>query len=136
VARLYDRWHGIETDKRNLNVRYDPTEPKYIRWTFRNLLINPAEYSFVDFGSGKGWVLIAAAERPFLQVIGVEFSKDLHEAAVANISLSQANQVQKCNVSLHGRHAIFDPGNTLRSFFLPPVPGRDHGSRLRTSKPR
>ena len=85
VATAYDQWHGIETGKRNLRVRYDPTEPKYIRWAFRNLPINPTEYSFVDFGSGKGRVLVAAAERPFAQVIGVEYQKELHEAALKNI---------------------------------------------------
>jgi SAM-dependent methyltransferase len=84
-ARLYDWRRGIETGKRNVGVPYDPTEPKYIRWAFRNLPINPADYSFVDFGSGKGRVLIAAAEHPFLEVIGVEYSKDLHEAAMTNI---------------------------------------------------
>ncbi len=40
---------------------------------------------FVDIGSGKGRVLIAAAEHPFLQVAGVEYSKELHEAALNNI---------------------------------------------------
>jgi SAM-dependent methyltransferase len=85
AALLYDRWHGVEAGKRGVRVPYDPTQPKYIRWAFRNLPIDPAAYSFVDFGSGKGRVLIAAAERPFLRVVGVEYSKDLHEAAVANI---------------------------------------------------
>ena len=85
AALLYDRWHGVEAGKRGVRVPYDPTQPKYIRWAFRNLPIDPAAYSFVDFGSGKGRVLIAAAERPFLRVVGVEYSRDLHEAAVANI---------------------------------------------------
>jgi SAM-dependent methyltransferase len=89
VARLYDSWHGIDTGKHDVRVRYDPTEPKYIRWAFRNLPINPAEYSFVDFGSGKGRVLVAAAQRPFLQVVGVERSKDLHEAAMTNLSTAK-----------------------------------------------
>jgi SAM-dependent methyltransferase len=84
----YDRWHGIETGKRGVRIRYDPTEPKYIRWTFRtlrNLRIDTSEYSFVDFGSGKGRVLAAAAQYPFLQVIGIEYAKELHEAALQNI---------------------------------------------------
>jgi SAM-dependent methyltransferase len=84
-AVAFDRWHGIETGKAHLRVRYDPTEPKYIRWAFRNLKIDPREYSFVDFGSGKGRVLIAAAELPFLRVMGVEYSEELHEAALRNI---------------------------------------------------
>ncbi len=85
VACLYDWWNGIETGKQDVHIPYDPTEPKYIRWAFRNLPVNPADYAFVDFGSGKGRVLIAAAKFPFLQVVGVERSKELHEAAMINI---------------------------------------------------
>lgn len=92
----YDVWHGVETRKlnpesaygpakENDGARYDPTEPKYISWAVRNLPIDPREYAFVDFGSGKGRVLIAAAQRPFLKVVGVEYSKELHEAALRNI---------------------------------------------------
>jgi hypothetical protein len=44
VSRLYDRWHGIETGKRDVRVPYDPTEPKYIRWAFRNLPIPPPDF--------------------------------------------------------------------------------------------
>lgn len=93
ASLLYDTSYGIQTGKQK-GVRsgpcgdysgYDPTEPTYIRWAFRNLPIDPRLYSFVDFGSGKGRVLIAAAARPFIQVIGVEYSRDLHLAAVANI---------------------------------------------------
>jgi SAM-dependent methyltransferase len=97
TARLYDIWHGINTAKHGVRVPYDPTEPKYIRWAFRNLPINPAEYSFVDFGSGKGRVLVAAAQLPFLQVIGVEYSRELHEAAMTN--LRSAKRIQCRNIT-------------------------------------
>jgi SAM-dependent methyltransferase len=44
-----------------------------------------SQYTFIDMGSGKGRVLFVAAEYPFRKVMGVEFSKDLHEEAVANL---------------------------------------------------
>jgi SAM-dependent methyltransferase len=44
-----------------------------------------SQYTFIDMGSGKGRVLFVAAEYPFRKVIGVEFSNDLHEEALANI---------------------------------------------------
>jgi SAM-dependent methyltransferase len=44
-----------------------------------------SQYTFIDMGSGKGRVLFVASEYPFRKVIGVEFSKDLHEEAVANL---------------------------------------------------
>lgn len=101
AAEAFDRWHGVETGKRGITVRYDPTEPKYIRWAFRNLPIDPRTHSFVDFGSGKGRVLIAAAERPFAQVIGVEYSKELHDEALKNIASArhiQCRDVRSLNL--------------------------------------
>jgi len=88
----YDWWLGIETKHSASDAGdvsdpdpYDPTQPTYLFWTFRNLPIEAREYSFVDFGSGKGRVLIAAAKHPFLQVVGVDHSRDLHQAATANM---------------------------------------------------
>ena len=45
-----------------------------------------SDYTFIDMGSGKGRVLFVAAEYPFRQVIGVEFSIALHEDAQRNIA--------------------------------------------------
>jgi SAM-dependent methyltransferase len=44
-----------------------------------------SQYTFIDMGSGKGRVLFVAAEYPFRKVIGVEFSNDLHDEALANL---------------------------------------------------
>lgn len=43
-------------------------------------------FSFIDLGSGKGRVLMLAAQRQFCRVIGVELSPGLHAAALANIA--------------------------------------------------
>jgi SAM-dependent methyltransferase len=45
-----------------------------------------AEYTFVDLGSGKGRVLLVAAEYPFAKIRGVEFTAELHRLAEQNIS--------------------------------------------------
>lgn len=42
--------------------------------------------SFVDLGSGKGRTLFLAARHPFARIIGVEFARELHEAALANLA--------------------------------------------------
>jgi len=104
MAVAYDHWHGIETGRQGVDVRYDATEPKYIRWAFRNLPIDPSEYSFVDIGSGKGRVLIAAAGYPFLQVVGIEYAKELHETALNNIR--SAKRIKCRNVTSLCMHAI------------------------------
>jgi len=43
------------------------------------------DFLFVDFGSGKGRALLLAAEHPFKEIIGVEFSAKLHQIALENI---------------------------------------------------
>lgn len=44
-------------------------------------------FTFIDFGSGKGRAVLLAARHAFKRVIGLEFSKELHAEAVANIAL-------------------------------------------------
>lgn len=51
--------------------------------------------TFVDFGSGLGRVLLLASMHNFRSVIGVEFSPELHKAAVANVSTFHAPD-QRC----------------------------------------
>jgi SAM-dependent methyltransferase len=46
----------------------------------------PKEGTFVDFGSGKGRVLLLAAQCGFRRVIGVEFSTELCEIARKNLA--------------------------------------------------
>jgi hypothetical protein len=55
------------------------------------------EYTFIDMGSGKGKMLFVAAEYPFRRVIGVEYSRKLHEQAVVNCSRYR-HPMQKCPV--------------------------------------
>lgn len=105
TSRLYDRLHGIDAGKqgyqkpleRTEHHPYDPTEPKYLRWAFRQLSkVDLSDFTFVDFGSGKGRVLVHAAGYRFKIVMGVEYSKELHQAALANVSRAKL----KCPVSL------------------------------------
>ena len=66
-------------------VRYEPSSPQLVRIALEKLSIDLSGFTFVDFGSGKGRVLLIAAERPFRDVIGIEFSRELHEIALRNI---------------------------------------------------
>jgi hypothetical protein len=61
-------------------------------WQFRDVLVGlrdqgvePSEFSLVDFGSGKGRVLLMAAEAGFRAVIGVEFAAPLVRIAMENL---------------------------------------------------
>jgi hypothetical protein len=94
--RLWDAWHNVETSRfvaiDSLNViggnrahavNYEPIGS--MRKFLEELAIDYQQYSFVDFGSGKGRVLLEAAAFPFRSVEGVEFSVELHAIAENNI---------------------------------------------------
>ena len=96
--RIYDWRHRVETFERatlsdlkveSANVvfgnNFHPTPPRSVRVLLHQLRIRYGDYIFVDFGSGKGGVLLVAAEFPFLEVIGVEFAEELHKTAEQNI---------------------------------------------------
>jgi SAM-dependent methyltransferase len=81
---------------------------------FRRALsgIDPRFSTFVDFGAGKGRVLLLAAERPFLRVEGIEFAEDLHREATRNIE--RAHGTLRAPVIAHYQDAT--------AYELPPEP--------------
>lgn len=46
--------------------------------------VDPARFTFIDYGSGKGRVVMIAAAAGFARAIGVEFAPELHAVALAN----------------------------------------------------
>ena len=69
-------------------------------------------FIFIDFGSGKGRVLLVAAQFPFREVIGVEFSRQLHEIALRNIARFPEDQLHCRSI-----RSILDDA---MAFVLPP----------------
>jgi SAM-dependent methyltransferase len=56
----------------------------------------PFEYfTFVDLGSGKGKLLLLAADYPFARIVGVEYSPGLHAVAAENLRRYSADR-QRC----------------------------------------
>jgi SAM-dependent methyltransferase len=74
---------------------YDPVEPERFERALQSVAFDPADFVFIDFGSGKGRALLLAAEYPFQRIIGVEFSPELHQIAENNLR-SYHNPMQKC----------------------------------------
>ena len=64
--------------------KYQPTSAFVFRSLLRRLPL-PRDSGFLDYGSGKGRVLLLAAEAGFRRVIGVEFSPQLCEIARTNV---------------------------------------------------
>jgi SAM-dependent methyltransferase len=93
---------------------YDPVEPERFRHALQSVPFDPADYVFIDFGSGKGRALFLAAAYPFQRIIGVEFSPQLHQIAEKNIR-SYENPAQQCR-------ALESVCADAATYPLPPVP--------------
>src|SRR6516165_584941 len=99
-----------------------------------------------SFGSGKGKVLLIAAERPFREGVGIEFSRELHEIALRNIGRLPPHLDRRAPVrSVNGDAAEVElpKGNLVCYFnnpFGPPIISRvaerlvahhrDHGCHI------
>src|SRR5690242_902248 len=90
--------------------RYQPSSDALVRNAIALLEIEAAEFSFIDFGSGKGRVLMVASEYPFRQVIGVELSSELNEIAKQNIARFPSHRKHADHITIFCCDAAeFDP---------------------------
>lgn len=85
----------------------------------QGLVIDHAQYTFVDYGCGKGRILLMASEYPFKEIIGVEYSAELVTIARSNVA-SFYSPTQLCaSISVVECDAgVFDPPNAPGVFFL------------------
>jgi hypothetical protein len=98
----FDLAHGVDTDGELAGwthlsdlkidspnwiegVDYRPIEPERFSACLSNLDMAFEDFTFIDYGSGKGRALLMASDLPFRRVIGLEFSRELHEIAQKNI---------------------------------------------------
>ena len=92
---------AIEQNKKKHGFDYVPSFCRLIHnliWNVeRQLESTPYQLSdcvFIDYGSGKGQALMAAAEYPFKELIGVEFSTELHQIAIKNLDTYRKDHPQ------------------------------------------
>lgn len=106
-AEAFDRQFGIDTaghihpTQLKLNspnqvhaVSYGGSDPKDFRTAVGSLPIDYRRFVLVDFGSGKGRAILLATEFPFMRIVGVEFSEDLHRIAQENIKRFRRDTVR------------------------------------------
>jgi SAM-dependent methyltransferase len=109
----------IESPYREQGVRYQASEPDFIRAAIESLRIQPEEFVYVDIGSGKGRTLLVASEYPFRRVMGVEFSPELNAVATENIRKCRSPK-RKCDdvssICADAANWEFPADNTM--FFL------------------
>jgi predicted RNA methylase len=83
---------------------------------------NYEEYTFVDLGSGKGRMLLVAAEYPFRKIQGVEFAVELHREAEQNI-LRYRHRGRRCrdirSLYMDAAEYVFPEGNLVLYLYNP-----------------
>jgi SAM-dependent methyltransferase len=93
-VRLYEYRYGIFTEglvlPKDLGIEdgechsYNPTDYDSFLKVLAKLTIRAGYDSFLDYGAGRGRVMILAARRPFKRVLGVEISPELVATAREN----------------------------------------------------
>ncbi len=77
-------------------IYYEPTAEPLIHQLLSALPpIQYDQFTFVDYGSGKGRILLVAAQFPFRAIVGVEFVKHFHDIALSNFKRYKTPK-QKC----------------------------------------
>ena len=123
----FDEGHGVETAKiREIGsldipspnakyaVRYQASDKDLARDALARLELDWPGYTFIDYGCGKGLVLLLASAYPYKQIVGVEFAIELQQIAARNIA-SYAAPEQQC------RSISVVPGDAA-DFVPPPGP--------------
>lgn len=67
-------------------ARYQGIDHNALSQVLAELPIGHDNFTFVDFGSGKGRALLVASQFPFKKIIGVEYSAQLSDVARQNLS--------------------------------------------------
>jgi hypothetical protein len=112
----------VDSQEARHATRYQPSGASAVRREIQDLKIQAAEFSFVDYGSCKGRVLLIAAEFPFREIVGIEFSWELHDIAMANIARLPASMTGEERVrSVHAdaAEAKLPNGNLVCYFYNP-----------------
>jgi SAM-dependent methyltransferase len=103
---------------------YQPTEPALFKEMMASLNIDFQEFTFIDIGSGKGRVLLMAADYPFRRILGVELLPALHRVARENLSAYKSDS-QQCfaleTVCGDAREFIF-PAEPILLYLFNPLP--------------
>jgi SAM-dependent methyltransferase len=111
-ASGFDHQYGVETDGTfegwtylsDLDIpspnwidgnNYAAIEPLRFKHVLAAFDMALEDYTFIDFGSGKGRALLLASEYPFKRIVGLEFSPELHAIAEQNIQRYRS-ATQKC----------------------------------------
>ncbi len=140
LERYYDFRFGIETHgqlfhQNTENKEYTPLAYRHIFRVLSRLQLRSDDV-FLDYGCGKGRALIAAATFGFSEIIGVELSQELCQAARKNIDIARGLRCTNISV-ICANAADFDvPDRVTIIYFFNPFIGsvlREVLAKIRTS---
>jgi hypothetical protein len=112
----------ISGPKREHGHDYRPTPCQLFEWTLGAVDYDLSKLTFVDYGAGKGRVLLLASEHPFAAIGGIEFAAELHDDAEMNIAQYPRSRMRCRNVEcVHEDASLVGPpdGEAVHYFFNP-----------------
>jgi predicted RNA methylase len=107
LNRLWDSRHRVDTSgvvelneltcagDTGSSVWYEPTPIRTLQQMTTHLPSDLKDFTFIDFGSGKGRTILYVSRLNFRRIIGVEFAKELSEIAKRNIQSFRC-RTQRC----------------------------------------
>lgn len=99
------------------HTRYEPSPYLQLRRALRGERIGP-EHVFIDYGSGKGRIVLLAARRPFGRVMGVEIADELNVVARRNLGAVE-HRVRSRHVEFVTANVVeWDPPDDITHAYL------------------
>ncbi len=128
----FDWQYGVETEKRmglellaissdNKSSGHDyvPTGRRRFRALLRAVQLPCHSLGFVDYGCGKGRVLMEAADAGFKRVVGVDFSHELCVAARMNLAIFSERRRNLADIEIvEADAALYDPPADTGVFYF------------------
>jgi len=112
----------IRGDNREHGHDYRASPCSLFEWTVAAIDYDLSRLTFVDYGAGKGRVLLLASQHPFQAVGGIEFAEELHDDAIMNIAQFPRSRMKCRNVEcvLDDASQVGSPdGEAVHYFFNP-----------------
>ena len=121
-----DTWHWvsledleIESKNKERGILYGGTPSRHLMKILKTESF-PDGSTFVDVGSGKGRVLMVASKFNFKKIVGIEFSSELCDIAIKNLSIykTKAKGITSDIEVIHGDVLNYDIKKNDNIFFM------------------
>ena len=112
----------IRGNNREYGHDYQASPCSLFEWTVAAIDYDLSRLTFVDYGAGKGRVLLLASQHPFQAIGGIEFAEELHDDAIMNIAQFPRSRMKCRNVEcvLDDASQVGPPdGEAVHYFFDP-----------------